>query len=367
MPYPKPTLLELVSRIEKDILSRIQPGQGILRRSLFRVLARVYGGAVYLTYSFIDWLSKQLFPSTATSEYLDVHGDTWGKVRLQPTFAQGFIDLTGNNGTFIPTGTVWLNEDGGEYESLADATISGGTASVEVKASEAGAAYNRLYGSILTLSAPIAGLDDVATVGLDNITGGADVESDDAFRARILSRIKEPSTGGNVKDYETWVRDTPSIQVTRVWIFPRYTGPETVGIFFVLDNQPVIFPDPSQVSLVQNQVDGKAPATDVPTVYAPAKAAIGIVCTVSPDTEVVRNAVKDSLLAFFENTDVAMILYKAMLDEAISLATGEITHNIDGLTLNGIGMYPVGDIYLAHNQLPVLSFLIVNSVTVYTE
>jgi uncharacterized phage protein gp47/JayE len=141
----------------------------------------------------------------------------------------------------------------------------------------------------------------------------------------------------------------------------------TVGVFFVLDNQVPIFPTAPQVQDVLDQIILKAPNLARVTVYSPQKAGIGIVISAQPNTSAVREAIRDSLLAFFNTTDVGMILYKTMLDEAIGLAAGEITHVIQGLAINSVPVVPVGDLYMDGNQLPRLEFLIINGVTVYTD
>ena len=42
-------------------MTRIEGGTSLLRRSVLKVMARVYGGVVHLLYEFLDYHSKQLF------------------------------------------------------------------------------------------------------------------------------------------------------------------------------------------------------------------------------------------------------------------------------------------------------------------
>jgi uncharacterized phage protein gp47/JayE len=63
------------------------------------VLGTVWGGAVHLLYGYLDWLSKQLFATTAEREALLAQG---GDVRHHAgpaVFATGNVTATGANGT----------------------------------------------------------------------------------------------------------------------------------------------------------------------------------------------------------------------------------------------------------------------------
>lgn len=354
MPYERPTLSELVSRIESDMLSRVVAGLGLLRRSTIRVMARVFGAAVNLTFGFIDWLARQLFVTTAEAEYLEEHALKWGKTRRQPTYAEGTALATGLDGEDIPAATIYNDAAGIEFETTALATIASGVATISVKCKETGAAGNHPENDILTLAAPISGIDDQAVVDSGGILGGEDLESDDDLRARVLTRIQNPATGGNDADYLQWALDTPSLGVTRVWIETEFSGPGTVGIFFVLDNQAPIFPNASNVAQVQGEIDAHAPITARPTVYAPAEKKIAIEMDLNPNTTEVQQAVKDSLAAFFRNnTDVGMIIFKSQLDEAISLAAGEIDHLITDIKVDTVSV-GVNDVQMGKNELPTI-------------
>jgi len=354
MPFAKPTLSELIGRIESDILSRVETGTGILRRSILRILARVFGGAVNLTYGFIDWLARQLFVTTAKSEYLAQHSLKWGKTRRQPTYSTGGATATGLDGIDIPASTIYNDSNGLEFETQALVTIAAGVATITVKANQTGADSNHAENDILTLASPIAGIDDQATVDAGGILGGENLEADDDLRDRVLTRIQNPGMGGRDTDYEQWAKDTPSLGVTRVWVITEFDGPGTVGIFFVLDNQAPIFPNPSNVAAVQANIDQHAPITAIPNVYAPTERKVGIAINLSPNTTAVQQAVKDSLVAYFRNnTNTGMVLFISQLDEAISVAAGEIDHEITDIEIDTVSV-GAGNVAFGANELPTI-------------
>lgn len=355
MPFSRPTLSTLVTRIESDILSRVETGVGVLRRSILRVFARVFGAAINLTYGYIDYLAKQLFVATATGEWLEHHGLKWGKTRRQATYSTGAANVTGASYVSIPGGTSYFNSAGIEYKTAAPVTIIAGVGVITVTAITPGAAGNVAENEILTIGSPIEGIDAQAFVDADGIRGGEDIESDSDFRKRILFQIKNNSMGGSETDIISWTLDAPSLGVTRVWTVKDFLGFGTVGIFFVLDNQDPIFPNASNVAAVQAILDAHLKFIMKPFVYAPTEKTIGITIHVSPDNADIREAVKDSLVDMFrDNTSLGQIIYRSQLDEAISLATGEVDHLITAMAVDG-SAHIVSDISIATNELPTIA------------
>ena len=61
MPFTKPTLQEIVDRIDSDIQSRITGATTFLRRSILKVLGRVLAGAIHLLYGYLEFQKDQLY------------------------------------------------------------------------------------------------------------------------------------------------------------------------------------------------------------------------------------------------------------------------------------------------------------------
>jgi len=98
MPFPRPTLTDLRAQAMQDITASDLPdADGFLRRAVLRVLARVQAGLAYLHYGYLDWISGQSTPFTATGEYLEA----WAALaptpvlREAPTPASGPVSWTG--------------------------------------------------------------------------------------------------------------------------------------------------------------------------------------------------------------------------------------------------------------------------------
>ena len=61
MPFTRPSLTNIVDRIENDIITRLPDVGTLLRRSMLKILARVTAGSIHLVYGYLNFLAEQLF------------------------------------------------------------------------------------------------------------------------------------------------------------------------------------------------------------------------------------------------------------------------------------------------------------------
>lgn len=320
MSYSRPTLPELVQRIGNDVMSRLL-ADDVLRRADAQVYARVMAGVAHGMYGFIDWLSNQVIYDTAEAEFLERWASIWGISRKAAAAATGSVAFTVQAGAVIPAGTQLQALDGVLYETTADATVAAPNASAPVAAVAGGAAGNRATGQNLALVSPIAGVQPTATAG--ELSGGADVETDDALRARLLARIQQAPQGGAEADYIAWALEVAG--VTRAWVYPEELGAGTVSVRFVRDNDASMIPDAGEVSAVQAYIDERRPVTAQVTVVAPV--AVPLNFTISglvPATSTVQAAVQAELADLLLREAVpGGTLLLSHIRAAISAATGE--------------------------------------------
>lgn len=344
MPYDRPTLQTINSRIIGDIEASLAQTTPILPRSVLRVLGRVFAGAVHSNYGFLAWASKQLFPDTAESEYLDRWASIWGVTRKQPEFASGNVTITGENGSSLLAGAHFIGVNGQEYEVITGATISGGTATVEVEATGSGSAGDLAAGNALTLVEPVAGINLGAVVASGGIGGGADVESDDNLRARILARIRNPPQGGTATDYVAWALEVAG--VTRAWAYEAYMGPGTVGVVFVSDDAPGgIIPTPELVAEVEAHIETLRPLCAQVYVLGPTPVTVDFTINLEPDYPEVRAAVEAALEAFIEESaGPGSTIAPSQISEVISGAAGEVSHVL---------VSPSSNVVMANNEIGV--------------
>lgn len=346
MPFrnQRPTLTDLITRIQNDFISRLSLVGSVLRRSFIYVLSRVIAGSTHELYGQLEFLSRQIFPDLSEDEYLERQGSLYGVTRNAATFAVGQVTFTGVNGTPIPEGTLLQRADGARYLTQADVTISAGSAVADIEAELAGSAANAESGTILRLVSPIVDVSSDATVGMSAITLGNDRESIDSYRKRVIARLRKPPQGGAKEDYVTWAKEVPG--VTRAWCFPLELGAGQVTVRFLRDNDASIIPDAGEVTQVADYIEARRPATATVTVVAPVAVTRNFTLSIVPDTTANRQAVEAELrdLLLSEETMPGGTLLLTRIGTAIAISGTVTDYEIT---------VPNADVVYTTGQLPV--------------
>jgi uncharacterized phage protein gp47/JayE len=243
MPFPIPTLSALRLRARGFFAARL-PGLDVTQpRSRIVVSADNMAGITIDEFGYLSWMQQQLFLDTCESSYLDRAGAKYNLPRKQPTFAIGNMIFTGTspNSIAIAADTVLTASDGAtQFETTTAAAVATGTATVPVTAITAGSAGNLAPSAPVTLFVGIPGILPTAYVDGSGLAGGTDIETDDAYRARLYARIQQPPQGGCATDWWQWILAYPG--ATRAWVYPRNRGLGTVDVMFVIDTRPTIIP-----------------------------------------------------------------------------------------------------------------------------
>lgn len=245
MPYQRPTLSQLRSNVAAAINANLPGADALLRFSNVNILGTVQAGLSHEHYGYLDWIALQTNPFTATGEYLEA----WGA--LKNLYRKGAIQAAGPvtfpcaaSSDAIVVGTAVSRSDGVPYVVTAAAAplaAPGGSPQpyqITVTAEAApdptgltGAFGDAQVGTQFTLGQTVPGVTSSGTSGL--ITGGADLETQDDYRARVLQVYGNTPQGGAQQDYVTWALEVAG--VTRAWCQPLYSGAGTVGVYFMMD------------------------------------------------------------------------------------------------------------------------------------
>ena len=237
MPFSRPTLSDLRTRVAQDIASALPGTDPLLRFSNLQVMGAVQAGMAHLQYGYLDWIAKQAVPFTAEGEYLEGWAALRGVYRLPATPASGAVIFYGTNGAVLPAGTALARGDGRQFMTTADGTVASGGVVVPVRAVPdpsglTGAWGNTDRGQAMTLASAVVGVQSTGSVVFP-ITGGADIEQDEQLRDRMLLAYQTPARGGTAEDYRFWAMSVPG--VTRAWCIPSGFGPGTVVVYIMLD------------------------------------------------------------------------------------------------------------------------------------
>jgi uncharacterized phage protein gp47/JayE len=363
--FSRPTLTELVDRITNDMETRITGVGSLFRRSLLKVLCKVFAGAVHLVYGYQYYMADQLFVSTADENYIGVHATEYGLSADDGNKATGSGTVTGTTGITIPALTKLQSTDGYIYIIDDAVTLAAGTGTVDFTAEEVGADYNDDGSITLTFVSPITNVNSDVTVSSSGITGGTDADTADDTRERVLRRKRLPPHGGALFDYVTWMKEVSG--VTRAWAFDQYAGNGTVGCAFVRDDDTVIYPTQTQRDAMVTYLESHTDPASGDTVGIPVGASGGLsilpveaysvdfTIQISPNTAAVQTAIEAELDdLFLREGQPGSTLYLSQINEAISSATNEDYHVIVSPTTNVVTNY---------NQVPLVGTVTFTSFT----
>ncbi|SDA12863.1 Uncharacterized phage protein gp47/JayE [Methylobacterium sp. UNC378MF] len=330
MPFTLPDLPS-VRRQNRDFLAAFLEGaDASVPNSALRVLSDQNAGGAFLNLKYLAWLAKNLLPDMAEKGWLDRWANILFGGRKAATFAAGRITVTGTPGTLLPAGTPLATSDGIQYQTAADVYLSATTTPVAVTCLTAGAIGNRDQGALLSLTVAVSSVNAQATVVL--IDGGADTESDEDLRARILLRIRNPPMGGCVTDYQQWTLSLPG--VSRVWVAPCEMGPGTVTVRFACDVLRASsdgLPTADDCALAKAYLDTVRPVT-VADLFVPPSIPQGIVpriLNLSADTPSLRLAIEAALQAMLlERAAPGQTIFACWISDAISEAVGDVTFDL---------------------------------------
>ena len=358
MAWTSPTLSELISRVESDLNTKFFGTAATLRRSVLKVLARVWAGVVYPLHLFLFWIYAQAFAHLADGDQLDRHGQEIGVFRKPATFANGLVLFTGTTGVVIPQGTlIQTVSDRVEYQTTQDVTLTGPTL-VSVTAIVAGSAGNQESGVPLELVSPIVGVDTVRTSGA--ISEGVEIEGDEEYRARILYKKRNPPQGGADADYVIWA--TSVSPVTDCWVFPQYPEANSVTLRVANYNATPPVLSPSEVQDVVDYVTDRSrkPVTADVRVASVQVSAIVVRAQIRPYNTATMAAADTELRDLFsaraksqgEPGTPGTTIARSQVQNAISSATGVTGATITEILQDGV---VVTDITLTINQVANLS------------
>jgi uncharacterized phage protein gp47/JayE len=197
----------------------------------------------------INFIAVTVMPNAyvkyAAGQFLDLLADAVNLSRKGSTPAVGVITFSRTDtgmGITIPLGTIIQTApiSGVVYRLVTteEKSFSGVslTMDVPVEAENAGTAYNLAANYFSVLPTPIAGVTAVNN-GINWLTTpGADVESDDALRARVRNQFGTAASFHTDSVYRSLIGKFPGVNIDAIWFVhnaPR--GPGTANAYVLFD------------------------------------------------------------------------------------------------------------------------------------
>lgn len=443
MPLSYPTLEQLIETARAEFRRQLPNVDPTVFGSWARGFMDGTGAMAHALGFVVRDLEQELFPQTATDEFLDRWGSYEDLPRNPATGATGFISLNGTVATVISAGEQFTGSNDIVYSVLSPAavevvtllaisvtrvgttatattstphklatgmstTISGadqaayngtfpvtvtganiftyqvvgapatpatGTisetsnfASLNVQADTTGPETNLLAGATLNVSLP--DLASLAYVQFSGIGGGADLETDDDYRDRIIesrSNISGVFTEDQIKIAARTVPGNTRVFVKRPVTalgsgtqgLPSYSpAAGQVVVIILRDNDANIIPTQSVLDQTKAVIiaEGKLPAhtrADDVFVLAPVAQVVDFAFSaILPNTETMKTSIRNQLIAFFQDSvtfeeDIPAPSYQGAIQNTRDTVTGE---RLQSFTLSS----PTAAVVVADGNIPIL-------------
>lgn len=263
MGLTRESLPVLLDRMYSNYMSRFKPLDQTARYNIIKVLSEVQAGMYHQLLGDLSFLADQLFPDTATGDYLRMH---WSD-RVPPLYAVsaiGQVKIKGAIGTAVPSGLVYTSQSGKRYFTNQSYKINNeGEAVIWLNAEESGAASNLAEGLKLKLSSAIpSGLSSEAVTVLGGIKGGVDEETDEEYLSRVLLTLRNSTRYGKPGDFAAWAVDS-SAAVSRAFEIKNFGVFGALLIQVISGNHFDGIHQVGNLSVVTSYIDSVAP----PVIY----------------------------------------------------------------------------------------------------
>lgn len=296
--------------------------------------------------------------------YLDYWGEMLDVLRNPPVAAVGTVTFTNptadpvdvSAGTEVAVPATDPALDPLVYAVDATVTVpAGGTVDAVVTANATGEEYNVAAGAVNQITT--AGLETITVVNADSITGGADEELDEPYKARLLLEFTGTRGGGTPDDYiADTIKNFPAVGhvvVERAW-----AGPNTVRLVISdANNAPLAGPTVDQV---QAFWDDEAPIDAAVTVTTVTDEGVDVSANIvtrpgfsldgADNSTPLRADLVDALQAYFHDLPAGDAVQHNRVLAAL-IASVEGVYDVTDLTLNGVA----GDVAVTPLQSATLN------------
>src|SRR5690606_14880941 len=275
MSVQPPSTQAIADNVIAQLESAISQTIPLLPKSFTRVLAKAIAGVFTLLFKYCSWIFLQLFVAHASMRETMVLGRPirplveWGRLigvgDPEPaTQAELVVNVTVENQSGnLPGGSQLLRVPTGVvYQTVAAVPLDAPTVQVTIRAASdqnggdgAGAIGNLQPGDEVEFANPLPNVATVATVVSVNVQG-ANAETEDAYRGRIIRRFQRRPQGGAYADYQAWGEEVPGI----LNVYP-YTSatPGEVDVYVEAtvesSGDPDGVPTPAQIAAVEASIE----------------------------------------------------------------------------------------------------------------
>ena len=232
-----PTISEIYANLSNDLRNKLDISDDNLKKVLDAV-ALSLSGQLKLLYLAIADVQNNIFPDTADAGEnggtLDRQGIMYlNRIRRPSTSGNFIVSVNAETGSSLRKNITFKSNDdsfnpGNLYVLDQEQTLVGPTDEIEIRSLEGGSKVLLEIGDTLTITEPVIGVEQIATV-VSVSQQPFDEESLDDFRAAILQSIQLEPQGGAKTDYRLWAADAQGVKTAYPFVKEAEAG--TVQVY----------------------------------------------------------------------------------------------------------------------------------------
>ncbi len=297
---------------------------------------KIFAAEMAEYYARLGELERQVFPRTSGGKYLEFHAETKAVFRKPGLKAAGSLrflrETPAYNDIVIPAGVVCAtrpqnNEAQLRFVTTSETVLHAGElfADAPAEADAAGGGGNIAARAVCVMITPAAGVSAVENP--EPFSGGADQESDESLRERLLLAYKNISNGTNSAFYHDIAISHEG--VGSVNVLPRRRGRGTVDV--VVDCRD---PDAGDeiISALQSELGVRKEINVDVLVLAARKVTRAVAVEITPlpghDRNMVSENVKEETVRFLNGLGVGNPLLLASLGSRILNVEGVYNYSL---------------------------------------
>ena len=330
MSLPIITTAQVLQTITAQLEASFGQAIPIFGKAFARVIAKVLAGVVVILYKYIGFIALQKFVRWASMDETLINGKQlrplveWGRLigvgdPRAATAAEIIVavTVTQQTGTLPAYSKLVRSESNVVYEVAFVKDLNAPVISATIRPTSdqsggdgSGTIGNLQFGDVVSFAQPLPNILRDAAVLYSTITG-ADAETPDEYRARVLKRFQAQPQGGAYADYRTWGLETAGI----VNVYPYAGAPGEVDVY--VEATPASsgnadgVPTPDQLKAVEALIesDGDSLSSDLPN-RRPVGAAVNMfgiyrtpfdvtVTNLVPNDSAIKAQITDALTSYF--------------------------------------------------------------------
>lgn len=330
--YTKESDMNILEKMKNDISSDVDKSEGSFAHDVLSPTSQ----QIFQNRMKLDEILNLVFVQTSYDEWLELLGESRGIPKNKGTKASGKVTFIGADTAYIKKDSLVQTKTGLQYITIEDGVIVNGKASIPILAIAIGNNYNVPSNTIVEIPVTIPGVTGV--INEEEIQGGSNTETNDEYRERILQRVQNPPSSGNVTDYERWAKEVEGVKGVKV--IPLWNGPGTVKIIIYGDNgtavdNKIIQNAKTHIDPTDGKGEGKAPIGATVSIVTVTNKVLNITITglETESLESTKAIIENNIKKYLQGIKPGTVV-KLKECEAIITNTEGVT-DFKGIKLNG--------------------------------